>query len=102
MFKDLLKEHIGYVVAINPIEPEKLESCGLKSVGSEYFSVVTQKGLLVHVPYSKVLSVIENNEGGGVNIKASMFGNKKVRLVIYVEHMIIYKGATGFGFQLPF
>lgn len=101
MFKDLLSSHVGYVIAVNPINPEKLESCGLKSVSDEYFSVVTQKNLLLHIPYTRILSVVENNEGGGVKISTGIIGNAQARLVIHVEHMIVYKGATSFGFQVP-
>jgi len=42
MIQDLLKNHVGYVIAINATDPEKLESCGLKSASKEFFSIVIQ------------------------------------------------------------
>ena len=101
MIQELLKRHVGFVIAINATDPEKLESCGLKSVGAEYFSIVTQKELLIHSPYAKLLSIVEDNNGGAVTIKKSLIGNAQTKLVIHIEHMIIYKGATSFGFQVP-
>jgi len=101
MIQDLLKNHIGYVIAINATDPEKLESCGLKSVGKEFFSIVTQKELLIHIPYAKVLNIVESNNGGAVTIKKGLMTNAQAKLVIHIEHMIIYKGATSVGFQVP-
>jgi hypothetical protein len=101
MIQDLLKKHVGYVIAINATDPEKLESCGLKTVGTEYFSVVTQKELLIHIPYARLLSIVEDNNGGPVIIKKGLIGSAQSKLVIHIEHMIIYKGATSFGFQVP-
>lgn len=100
MLKDILTKHVGYVVAINATNPEKLESCGLKEAGDDCFSVVTQKGLLIHIPYSRILSVVENNEGGPLKV-GGMFSSAKTLAVIHIEHMVIYKGAIGFGFQIP-
>ncbi len=101
MFQNLLNDHVGYVIAINATDPERLESCGLKSVSKEYFSVVTQKDLLIHIPYSRVLSAVQSNDGSAVEIKKGLVGSVKARFVIHIEHMIIYKGATSFGFQVP-
>jgi len=98
--KRVLSKHVGYVVAINATDPSKLEPCGLKTADEDFFSVVTQKDLLVHIPYNRILSAVESNEGAGVNVGAG-FSKKAYKLVIHIEHMIIYKGSTGFGFQVP-
>lgn len=98
--KSVLNKHVGYVVAINATEPSKLEPCGLKAADDEFFSVVTVKDLLIHIPYSRILSAVESSESGGVNVNNG-FSKKAFGLVIHIEHMIIYKGSTGFGFQVP-
>ena len=101
MIKELLKKHVGYVVAINATDPEKIEICGLKSLNSEYLSLVTQKELLIHIPYSRILNIVEGNNGGAVTYKKGLVGTAQAKIVIHIEHMIIYKGATSFGFQVP-
>ncbi len=100
MIGNTIEKFVGYMVAINATDPEKLQTCGLKSISGDHFSVVTQKGLLIHIPYSRILSIVEDNEGGIVNI-GSTFNKATARVVIHIEHMIIYKGSTGFGFQVP-
>ncbi len=101
MLKEILAEHVGFVIAINALAPEKLESCGLKSVGEDCFSVVTQKGLLLHIPYIRILNIVENNDGGSVKVSSGLMSSASARAVVHIEHMIIYKGAVGFGFSLP-
>lgn len=100
MIHSLLNEHVEYMIAINATDPVKLESCGLKSVNTEYFSVVTQKGLLVHIPLSRIISIIENNEGGGVKVGGG-FNKAVARVVVQVEHMIVYNGGSAIGFSTP-
>lgn len=100
MIKDILLQHKGYIIAINATNPERLESCGVKEVGEQLFSIITQNDLLIHIPYSRILSIVENSEGGAVKIKSG-FSNSTARVVVHIEHMIIYKGSTGFGFQVP-
>jgi hypothetical protein len=100
MIGNTLEKFVGYMVAINATDPEKLQTCGLKSISDDHFSVVTQKGLLIHIPYSRILSIVEDNEGGTLNI-GSTFNKATARVVVHIEHMIIYKGSTGFGFQVP-
>ena len=101
IIKELLKNHLGYVIAINATNPEKLEPCGLKVLGSEYLSLVTQKELRIHIPYFRILSIFEDDNGGSVTYEKGLIGTAQAKLVIHIEHMIIYKGAIGFGFQTP-
>jgi hypothetical protein len=100
MIGSILKKYVGYVVVINAIDPSKMESCGLKGIDDDYFSVVTQKDLLIHIPYSRILSIIEGNDGASVKIPS---GFKKVafQVIIQIEYMIIYKGSTSYGLQVP-
>ena len=98
--KSILDKYVGYIVTVNATNPDKLESCGLKSINNNFFSIVTQKNLLMHFPYSRILSVVEPHEGENVNI-SSGFSQTPVRVVIHIEHMMIYNGAVRFGFQIP-
>jgi len=99
MLKEILAKHVGYVIAINAIAPEKLESCGLNSVGEDCFSVVTQKGLLLHIPYIRIIKIIENNEDGPVKVRAGVMSSASARAVVHVEHMIIYQGVVASEFS---
>ncbi len=98
--RSVLSKHVGFIVAINATKPTTWDVCGLKAADEEFFSVVTQGDLLMHVPYSRILSATESHEGEGVRITTAS-GAKAFKLVIEIEHMIIYKGGTAVGFSMP-
>lgn len=94
MLQRILDKYVGYVVAINATDPNRLETCGLKAAGGNFFSVVTQNDLLIHVPYSRLISIVENNKKEPLKISKG-FGSVSAQVVIYVEHMLVEKGSTG-------
>lgn len=94
MLQTVLDKYVGYVVAINATDPNRLESCGLKAVEGSFFSVVTKNDWLIHVPYSRLISIVENNKKEPLKISKG-FGSVSAQVVIYVEHMLVEKGSIG-------
>ena len=84
--KTILDSYLGQEVGINIERPLRIDSAILKSVNSDYFSVVDEnKGYTHHFFYHSIIQIIEHPDGIDVG---GLFEHKKhYNLVIKVAHM---------------
>ena len=83
--KPILERYKEKTIFINVNDPIKTEKMTLLLVADDYFGVVNQStGFRAYFPYTAILGVYESM--GGV-------------LQINLNHFVLYKGSTGFGFS---
>ncbi len=81
-----LELHKGESISINLLEPTKFEYLTLRHAGIDHF-IVSLNEMLHRIPYTQVLNTAENFRSGA--------------LVVTINHLVIYKGAVGFGMSIP-
>lgn len=96
-YKDLLSPYIGKSIGINLIDPSKFQQCVLSNANIDFFSV-RHGEILTHIPYQHLLRVTQSTNGGMV--KTGSILGFQAAIFIEVFHMVIYKGAVGFGISI--
>jgi hypothetical protein len=81
----LIAAHLGLSVMLNYTAPDAFEEMQLVKVTDEFFTTRTKEGFSLHTPISQIIQMVEN---------------QKV-LLIRVNHLVLYKGAIGFGISFP-
>lgn len=83
--KPILERHKEKMIYINVHDPIKTDKMTLFLVSDDYFGVVNSKtGFRAYFPYTAILGVYEGMNGA---------------LQINLNHFVLYKGSTGFGFS---
>lgn len=84
--KDILDKYVSREIGINIERPLRIDSVTLKSVHTNYFSVIDDnKGYTHHFSYNSIIQIIEHKEGIDVG---GLFEHKKhFNLVIKVGHI---------------
>ena len=83
--KPILERYREKRIYINVSDPIKTEVMTLLVVSDDYFGVVNEAtGFRAYFPYTAILGVYEGMNGF---------------LQINVNHFVLYKGSTGFGFS---
>ncbi len=95
--KNLLAAYVGAEIGANLRNPASVESARLASVQEDHF-VLECDGMLFHVPYSQIIKAVSAPDR--VAVKASVLGNR-YPLVLDLFHLVVYKGAIGFGLSAP-
>ena len=83
--KPILERYKEKKIYINVNDPIKTETMTLLVVSDDYFGVVNEStGFRAYFPYTAILGVYEGMNGV---------------LQINLNHFVLYKGSTGFGFS---
>ena len=93
MYRDLLLPHVGKGIGINRDQADKFLNARLFGAQNEYFTVEGGAGV-VHVPYQKIMQILEVPTGGS-NRTAVSFA-LSTSLIVEIYHLIIYKSKGGF------
>jgi hypothetical protein len=97
-YQTLMLPYVGQKIGINIEDPSKLQLCPLIAVSDEFFTV-SNKGMKVHFPYRQVLRVMEGDAGS--KLTTGKYFGVEARLFIEIFHLVVYKGAIGFGMSIP-
>lgn len=81
--KPILERYKKEKILINVHDPIKSDEMTLFLVSDDYFGVV-KSGFRAYFPYTAILGVYESMNGV---------------LQINLNHFVLYKGSTGFGFS---
>jgi len=83
--KPILERYKEKTIFINVNDPIRTDEMTLFLVGDDYFGVVdSDSGFRAYFPYTTILGVYEGMNG---------------TLQINLNHFVLYKGSTGFGFS---
>jgi hypothetical protein len=92
----LMHRYIGKRVAINLNDPMKMTQALLFRADKDCFAVLDSSGIRHYFPYNQVIKVSEAKDGELV--VSGLSGGAPLAIVVF--HLIVYKGAIGFGFVL--
>lgn len=83
--KPILERYKEKTIFINVHDPIRTDEMTLFLVSDDYFGVVDpESGFRAYFPYTAILGVYEGMNGS---------------LQINLNHFVLYKGSTGFGFS---
>lgn len=97
-FKDLLFKYVGEFIGVNYDNPSDYGIALLLSTNNEYFSISTSlsSGLIYHYPYSAIMSVAQT-----VSDEIVIKNPADCKLLVQVQRLVVYKGASGVIIPLP-
>ncbi|QXM08695.1 hypothetical protein KP002_17270 [Geomonas subterranea] len=97
-FKDLLYKYVGEFVGVNHNNPTEYDKALLISVNDEFFSISSDinSGIIHHYPYNAIMSVLQT-----VSDEHIIKSIPDCKLLIQIQRLIVYKGASGLIIPLP-
>lgn len=97
MMKEILEKYIGITIGINCFDPIETDLLELFIVKDNYFGVMNRNtDYKSYFPYNSVMGIYEQK------YFTTKTNKIKFPLLIEINHLIVYKGASGVSFGLIF
>ena len=94
--KELLRSFEGQVVGVNVRDATKVAPAVLTEIADDHLVVQAEDGSIHYYPVHAILKVAVAPEGQAF-LTGGVFSPKQFRVVVLVNHLVVYQGAVGIG-----